>query len=116
MTRRADLLVNFSFANDPTSHICELQLQHEMLLVIRKEGKAHESYGSFRSAYEILEAIGKAPSDVFDEDLSEEEMNPVDVLKYEVDKLRSTQGALEAQLKEKDKRINALEGHSSVQR
>lgn len=98
---RADLLVNFSFTNDPTSHICELQLQHEMLLVIRKEGKAHESYGSFRSAYEILEAIGKAPDDVFDEELSEEEMNPVDVLAQEVERLRATQAALEAQLKGK---------------
>ena len=101
----ADMLVNFSFTNDPNAHICELQLQHEMLLVIRKEGKAHEAYAAFRSAFEVLEAIGKAPDDKFSEDLEREEMNPVDRLEEEVSQLRKTNASLEARLAALEKRL-----------
>ena len=38
-------------------------MQHETLLRVRKEGNAHEKYNSFRSAFEILETIGKPPAD-----------------------------------------------------
>ena len=40
-----------------------LQVQHETLLRVRKEGNAHDKYNSFRSAFEILETIGKPPAD-----------------------------------------------------
>ena len=40
------------------------------MLVVRKEGKAHEQYNSFRSAFELLEAVGREPRDAF-EDLQE---------------------------------------------
>ena len=40
------------------------------MLVVRKEGKAHEQYNSFRSAFELLEAVGREPHDGF-EDLQE---------------------------------------------
>ena len=36
----ADLLVNFRFVGEP--HIMEIQVQHETLLRVRKEGNAHE--------------------------------------------------------------------------
>ena len=101
----ADMLVNFSFTNDPNAHICELQLQHEMLLVIRKEGKAHEAYAAFRSAFEVLEAIGKPPDDVFSEKLEREEMNPIDRLEEEVSQLRTTNASLEARLAALEKRL-----------
>ena len=39
----------------------ELQLQHEMLLVVRREGGAHLGYNSFRSALELLDMVGKLP-------------------------------------------------------
>jgi len=39
----------------------ELQLQHEMLLVVRREGGAHMGYNSFRSALELLDMVGKLP-------------------------------------------------------
>ena len=45
-------------------------LQHEQMLVVRKEGKAHDRYNSFRSAFELLEAVGREPTDGF-EDLQE---------------------------------------------
>ena len=35
------------------------------MLVVRKEGKAHEQYNSFRSAFELLEAVGREPTDGF---------------------------------------------------
>ena len=38
-------------------------MQHETLLRVRKEGNAHDKYNSFRSAFEILETIGKPPAD-----------------------------------------------------
>ena len=37
------------------------------MLVVRKEGKAHEQYNSFRSAFELLEAVGREPHDAFKE-------------------------------------------------
>ena len=38
-------------------------MQHETLLRVREEGNAHEKYNSFRSAFEVLETIGKPPAD-----------------------------------------------------
>ena len=105
----ADLLVNFSFTNDPNKHVCELQLQHEMLLVIRKEGGAHEAYSSFRSAFEVLEAIGRAPNDTFNEELTQEEMNPVDWLLDEVHQLRKDKAELRQQNTALEQRLAALE-------
>ena len=37
------------------------------MLVVRKEGKQHDKYNSFRSAFELLEAVGRDPQDCFDE-------------------------------------------------
>ena len=37
------------------------------MLVVRKEGKAHDRYNSFRSAFELLESVGREPQDCFDE-------------------------------------------------
>ena len=36
------------------------------MLVVRKEGKAHDQYNSFRSAFELLESVGREPFDSFD--------------------------------------------------
>ena len=40
-------------------------VQHAQMLVVRKEGKAHDQYNSFRSAFELMEAVGREPSDNF---------------------------------------------------
>jgi len=63
----ADVLVNFVFEDDATKHVVELQLQHENLLLVRKEGGGHKDYNEFRSAFELLEAVGKAPTDAFED-------------------------------------------------
>merc|ERR1719183_3021490 len=68
----ADAMVNFCFVHgDDTNLVMELQLQHAQMLVVRKEGKAHDRYNSFRSAFEFLEAVGRDPPDedcfIFDE-------------------------------------------------
>ena len=53
-----------------------LQVQHETLLRVRKEGNAHDKYNSFRSAFEILETIGKPPAD----DIEKHYQRPVSLL------------------------------------
>ena len=58
------------------TYLHALQVQHETLLRVRKEGNAHEKYNSFRSAFEILETIGKPPAD----DLGEHYERPVSLL------------------------------------
>ena len=50
-------------------------LQHSQMLVVRKEGKAHDQYNSFRSAFELLEAVGREPHDSFKE--GEEDLPPL---------------------------------------
>jgi hypothetical protein len=52
----ADLLVNFTFPDDPHAHVMELQVQHDTLVRVRKQGNAHARYGSFRAAAELLQA------------------------------------------------------------
>merc|ERR1711920_297913 len=62
----ADAMVNFCFVHgDDSQHVMELQLQHAQMLVVRKEGKAHDRYNSFRSTFEILEAVGREPHECF---------------------------------------------------
>ena len=63
----ADVLVNFVFEDDKTEHVVELQLQHESMRLVRKEGGGHDDYNEFRSAYELLEAVGKKPKDHFED-------------------------------------------------
>ena len=57
------MLVNFVFSNDQTKHVVELQIQHDTLVRVRKEGAAHEKYNEFRAAFELLETIGEPPVD-----------------------------------------------------
>jgi hypothetical protein len=52
----ADCLINFTFIDDTTNHVCEVQLVHTKLFLMRKNMGAHESYSFFRSALELLEA------------------------------------------------------------
>ena len=45
------------------------------MLVVRKEGKAHDRYNSFRSAVELLETVDQPPQDSFEE--KPEDMPPL---------------------------------------
>ena len=68
--------------------------QHSQMLVVRKEGKLHDQYNSFRSAFELLESVGREPRDCFDE--TNEDLPPLEKLKkhmlhmqQEIDGLKS---------------------------
>jgi hypothetical protein len=52
----ADCLINFVFNDDPAEHICEVQLVHNKMMLVRKNMGAHSSYSFFRTANELLEA------------------------------------------------------------
>merc|ERR1719199_558153 len=76
-------MVNFSFAHGDDTHlVMELQIQHAQMLVVRKEGKAHDQYNSFRSAFELLEAVGREPHDHFEE--TEEDVLPLQRLEKQM--------------------------------
>ena len=51
-----DCLVNFTIAD--TGCVCEVQIVHQQLLTVRSELGAHHSYGTYRSAGELLEWLG----------------------------------------------------------
>ena len=79
----ADCMINFRFAHgDDTQHVIELQLQHRQMLVVRKEGKAHNQYNSFRSAFELLETVGQAPCDSFEE--KDADQSPLDLMHMQI--------------------------------
>ena len=59
--------------------------QHAQMLVVRKEGKAHARYNSFRSAFELLEAVGREPHDAFDE--VHEDLPPLQKLEQRLHKM-----------------------------
>ena len=52
------------------------------MLVVRKEGKAHDRYNSFRSAFELLESVGREPQDRFDE--ANEDLPPLQKLERRI--------------------------------
>ena len=73
-------------------HTC--MFQHSQMLVVRKEGKLHDQYNKFRSAFELLESVGSEPRDNFDEE--NEDLPPLEKLKkhmlhmqQEIDGLKS---------------------------
>merc|ERR1719174_2884435 len=80
-------MVNFCFVHgDDTQHVMELQLQHAQMLVVRKEGKLHHQYNSFRSAFELLESVGSEPRDCFDE--TNEDLPPLEKLKKQMQQMQ----------------------------
>ena len=106
----ADLLVNFTFASDGAQHVCELQLQHAQLLLVRSQNKGHQSYNRFRAAHEVLESVGKQPKDDYE---IKEEPPPLEVIQKEGaglrDELKELRESLAWLVNEKTQRIEALE-------
>jgi len=83
----ADCMINFRFAHDDdTRHVMELQLQHEQMLVVRKEGNAHHQYNKFRSACELLETVGAARNDSFEE--TEEDQSPLEYMQLQLKQMQ----------------------------
>ena len=56
------------------------------MLVVRKEGKAHDRYNSFRSAFELLEAVGREPQDCFDE--KNQDLSPLQMLEQHMQRMQ----------------------------
>ena len=54
-----DAMVNFRMVADKNNHVCELQLVHKQLMLVRQEMGGHHEYNVFRGALELLEASGK---------------------------------------------------------
>ena len=52
------------------------------MLVVRKEGKAHDQYNKFRSAFELMEAVGSEPCDNFSE--MTDDLPPVEELEKRI--------------------------------
>ena len=87
-------------------------MQHEQMLVVRKEGKAHAQYNLFRSAFELLETVGCEPRDAFEE--TNDDLPPLerverrmqhyinDLVKQQQEVLKEQQQEIDA-LKERDK-------------
>ena len=77
------------------------------MLVVRKEGKAHNRYNSFRSAFELLESVGREPQDCFDE--REEDLPPLQKMERHI--MKHHQESME-QLHSRLERLEAV-GHES---
>ena len=85
------------------------------MLVVRKKGKAHARYNSFRSAFELLESARREPLDSFEE--TEEDIAPLQMLQQQVRKLeqqhqqqmRELETRLATRLEKQQQQINELQ-------
>ena len=67
------------------------------MLVVRKEGKAHQQYNAFRSAFELLEAVGREPTDSFAEEL-QEGIPTVQKLQHQVVSMQQQMACMQQQM------------------
>jgi hypothetical protein len=56
-------MVNFYFEEDGHKHICEVQLVHSQMMLVRQKMGAHKTYGQFRGAKEIMEMLDLDPEE-----------------------------------------------------
>ena len=54
----ADIMINFHFVEDKHSHVCELQIVHDSMMLVRRKMGGHNEYAMFRSASELMEFHG----------------------------------------------------------
>ena len=81
------------------------------MLVVRKEGKAHDRYNSFRSAFELLEAVGREPKDSYEE--MEEDVSPMERMEKEISDLKRQNFALESKLLQNTLKVSAMQQQMS---
>ena len=112
------------------------------MLVVRKEGKAHDRYNSFRSAFELLESVGREPHDCFEEDendllplqklelrmqehmlrqmhelkgdMKQQMQQQIDDLKQEVEKLQQESVMQQQQIVMQQKQIDELKENNTI--
>ena len=91
-------------------------VQHAQMLVVRKEGKAHDQYNSFRSAFELMEAVGREPCDSFSE--MTDDLPPLEMLekkmmmqhkalRAEIHEVKTENSQLKAKLEAKTSQLEA---------
>jgi len=56
----ADCMINFCFRNTKSKHICEMQIVHDNMMLVRSKMGGHSEYEQLRSASELLEVTGHA--------------------------------------------------------
>ena len=81
------------------------------MLVVRKEGKAHDRYNSFRSAFELLESVGREPQDCFDE--SKEDLPPLQKLERRM--MKQLELRMEQRMKQQQEITEQLQAHMQKQ-
>ena len=92
------------------------------MLVVRKEGKAHAQYNSFRSAFELMEAVGREPHDKFEDTtedmpLLERLEKDQELMKQQINELKIENEKQINQLKiENEKQINQLKTENEALR
>ena len=96
---------------DQDRNLLELQLQHKSLLLVRKEGGGHKDYNEFRSAFELLEAVGKAPTDSFEDatDAGVEAIVNQESLNQALHSLRELLEKQQAKIDEQGRQIAAMD-------
>ena len=93
-------------------------LQHAQMLVVRKEGKAHDRYNSFRSAFELLESVGSEPHDCFQE--QEDDLPPLQTLekkmamqntalRREIDELKTERGVMQQKIQSMQQQMQSMQ-------
>ena len=80
------------------------------MLVVRKEGKAHAQYNSFRSAFELMEAVGREPHDKFEDTM--EDMPLLERLEKEQELMKKQMNELKI---ENEKQMNELRSENEKQ-
>ena len=107
----------------PNSQTCMFYLsvlQHSQMLVVRKEGKAHDRYNSFRSAFELLETVGREPGDSFQEmaddlpplqTLEKKMTMQITALLQEIDELKADRGVMQNQIQFMQQQIESMQQH-----
>ena len=68
------------------------------MLVVRKEGKAHNQYNSFRSAFELLEAVGREPRDCFEE--TNEDLPPIERVNRQMQQMQQQIQQMQQQMQQ----------------
>ena len=48
-------MINFHFVDDKYRHVCEIQIVHDNMMLVRHKMGGHHEYAMFRSALELLE-------------------------------------------------------------
>ena len=89
-----------------------VSVQHSQMLVVRKEGKAHDQYNSFRSAFELLEAVGREPHDHFEE--TEEDVSPLQRLEKQMLRMQQKMSDMQQKMSGMQQEIDDLQTKNNI--